>query len=52
VRQALGELCRENLSAVAVPTQFFELEAFPVSSTGKIQKAKLREMYLANSLTC
>lgn len=51
VRQALGELCRENLSAAAVPTQFFELAAFPVSSTGKVQKAKLRQMYAANSLT-
>jgi acyl-CoA synthetase (AMP-forming)/AMP-acid ligase II len=51
VRQALCELCRENLSAVAVPTQFLALEAFPVSSTGKVQKAKLREMYSANSST-
>lgn len=50
VRQALNELCRQNLSAMAIPTQFFELEAFPVSSTGKVQKAKLREMYASNSL--
>ena len=35
---------RENLSAIAVPTRYFQLEDFPTSATGKLQKSKLREL--------
>ena len=48
VRPALDELCRGNLSAVSIPTEFFELDEFPTSTTGKIQKTKLRELVAAN----
>lgn len=45
VRAALEGLCREKFSTAAVPTKFFELAGFPLSSLGKVQKAKLREMF-------
>jgi acyl-CoA synthetase (AMP-forming)/AMP-acid ligase II len=46
VRPALEGLCQDNLSAASVPTKFFQLDEFPVSATGKVQKAKLRELLL------
>lgn len=46
VRPMLEGLCKENLSAASVPTKFFELDEFPVSTTGKVQKAKLRELLI------
>ena len=51
VRPALDVLCRENLSAVSVPAEFFELDEFPTSATGKVQKAKLRELLAARVST-
>lgn len=50
VRPALERLCRENLSAIAVPTKFIELDEFPTSTMGKIQKAKLRESLAARQV--
>lgn len=45
IQPALVALCRENLSPAAVPTRFFAVSQFPESTMGKIQKAKLREMF-------
>lgn len=46
LRSSLDAFCRERLSPVATPTQFVQLESFPVGATGKIQKHKLREQLL------
>lgn len=45
----LSTLCTENLSSFSTPTRFIELEHFPVSTTGKVQKATLRESLIAQS---
>lgn len=43
VRPALDILCRKNLSSICVPTRFLKVDEFPRSTTGKIQKALLRD---------
>jgi len=48
VRPDFDKLCKVNLSAMMVPTRYVEVEQFPVSTTGKIQKMKLREMLLSS----
>ncbi|MBI4644099.1 MAG: acyl--CoA ligase [Deltaproteobacteria bacterium] len=45
IQPALTARCRENLSPASVPTRFFEVSTFPESTMGKVQKAKLREMF-------
>jgi acyl-CoA synthetase (AMP-forming)/AMP-acid ligase II len=47
VQPALNVLCKKNLSAVSVPTKFVEMDEFPTSTTGKVQKARLRELLTA-----
>ena len=44
VRSALESLCKSHLSAVSMPSRFVEVDEFPTSVTGKIQKAKLAKM--------
>ena len=41
---ALTELCREHLAPYKAPRHWFELAAFPMTGSGKIQKYKLRQM--------
>jgi long-chain acyl-CoA synthetase len=40
----LLELCKANLSAIKQPSHLLEIEKFPHSSSGKIQKDKVREL--------
>jgi acyl-CoA synthetase (AMP-forming)/AMP-acid ligase II len=47
----LVSLCKENLSAASVPTRFVLRTEFPVNTTGKIQKGKLREQLIAELAT-
>ena len=47
VEGALKEHARDRLAATAVPTQFVEVDTFPVGPTGKIQKAELRSRLFA-----
>lgn len=49
VQPELITLCKENLSALRQPSQIFEIEEFPHSSSGKIQKNKIRNL-LAHKL--
>ncbi len=42
VIKELKLLCKKQLAAVQQPSQYVELEEFPHSSSGKIQKAKIR----------
>ena len=44
IKPLLVEHCRNNLSPVQQPSMFFEIEEFPLSSTGKIDKKKIRNM--------
>lgn len=46
VRPTLSALCEENLSAISIPAKFFTLDDLPTSSTGKVQKSKVREILL------
>ena len=42
-RASLTAFCRSHLSAHSRPDRYLEVESFPASVTGKIQKHKLRE---------
>jgi fatty-acyl-CoA synthase len=42
---------RDHLAPFKVPRQWFELDAFPMTGSGKIQKYKLRQMSAAGELT-
>jgi long-chain acyl-CoA synthetase len=42
----LARYCKEHLSAVQQPAHFLEIDKFPLSSSGKIQKVKLREFVI------
>ena len=44
LQKELEDLCRDKLGQIRKPAMFFEIEEFPASTTGKIQKNKLREM--------
>jgi len=44
IKLSLIEHCKRNLSPVQQPCMFLEIEEFPYSSTGKIDKKKLKEM--------
>ena len=49
---ALTQFCKQRLNRQSVPTRFIEVSEFPVSSTGKIQKATLRAQLIeARSVT-
>jgi long-chain acyl-CoA synthetase len=43
VRPTLVSYCKERLAAQVVPTRFVAVDEFPYSTSGKIQKARLRE---------
>ena len=43
------ELCRRRLSEASIATRYVVVDHFPKSSTGKIQKNKLREYFGAQS---
>jgi len=45
--QALHTHCREHLSAQKTPTHWVQVESFPLTGSGKMQKFVLRERYLA-----
>ncbi|NKB76986.1 MAG: AMP-binding protein [Gammaproteobacteria bacterium] len=45
--QALHAHCREYLSAQKTPTDWVQVESFPLTGSGKMQKFVLRERYLA-----
>ena len=44
--EALKTFCRERMSPQKTPTLWRQVEAFPLTGSGKIQKFKLREMEL------
>jgi regulator of RNase E activity RraA len=46
VQPELIKSCKENLSAVKQPLNILEMEEFPHSSSGKIQKAKVRDLLI------
>lgn len=48
VLHELKKLCREKLKESSMPAEFINIETLPVSSTGKIQKARLREMLITD----
>lgn len=50
VRDALEQLCGERLGADYIPARFFIVDDLPRSSTGKVQKARLRDTLLAQHL--
>jgi long-chain acyl-CoA synthetase len=43
-RPSLVEHCRRHLSAVQQPQMFFQIQDFPLTSTGKISKEKLKNI--------
>jgi fatty-acyl-CoA synthase len=43
-KQELFASLREHLSPHKTPRHWFEIEAFPMTGSGKIQKFKLRQM--------
>lgn len=48
-KPVLEAFCRERLSQPSWPTKFFAVDSMPTSSTGKLQKAKLKELLAAGS---
>jgi len=46
VRDDLWDLCRQELSSARKPALILEIDHFPHSSTGKIQKNKLHELVI------
>lgn len=44
IKPLLVEHCRNSLSPVQQPSMFFEIEEFPLSATGKIDKKKIKNM--------
>ncbi len=44
IQSELEVMCMEKLGQIRKPSMFFEIEEFPKSTTGKIQKNKLRQM--------
>ena len=44
VRAELESVCKAHLSAVSMPNRIVEVSEFPLSVTGKVQKAKLSEL--------
>lgn len=49
VLHELKKLCCERLKESSIPAKFINIETMPVSSTGKIQKARLREMLFTDT---
>ena len=44
-RETLFEFLREHLSAQKTPANWYELDQFPLTGSGKIQKFELRRMW-------
>ena len=42
---------REHLAPHKTPRHWFEVDAFPLTGSGKIQKFKLRESFVKGELT-
>jgi fatty-acyl-CoA synthase len=40
----LGEFCRGRIARFKIPTQYFSVASFPLTASGKIRKAELREL--------
>ena len=49
VERDLASICRDNLAEYAVPDRLVGFAAFPTSTTGKVQKNKLREQIMADN---
>jgi long-chain acyl-CoA synthetase len=49
VRPELESVCKSHLSALSMPNRFVEVSEFPMSVTGKIQKAKLAKLLSSSS---
>jgi len=47
--QELRRHCREHLAPQKTPALWFNVDAFPLTGSGKIQKFALRDAYLAGS---
>ncbi len=50
VKDQLVDYMRQHLSPHKTPRHWFELEAFPLTGSGKIQKFRLRERWLSGEL--
>lgn len=46
IKSELESLCRSQLNSMSLPSKYIEFTDFPVNNTGKIQKAKLKEMII------
>jgi long-chain acyl-CoA synthetase len=46
ILSGLKEFCRGRLSASELPSRFVQLEQFPATSTGKIQKGLIKELVM------
>src|SRR5262249_6824866 len=49
--EGLIEFCRERLASYKVPRIWRFAEQFPQTASGKVQKFKLRELYLSENAT-
>jgi long-chain acyl-CoA synthetase len=47
-RDSIDSLCKQELSPHSVPTKYLSIDKFPMSSSGKIQKSKLREIAMVS----
>ncbi|MGH7011478.1 MAG: AMP-binding enzyme, partial [Caulobacteraceae bacterium] len=48
-RQALIAHCRARLAAVKTPAHWVEVESWPLTASGKIQKFVLRERFVGDA---
>jgi acyl-CoA synthetase (AMP-forming)/AMP-acid ligase II len=46
IQNELEDLCKQKLGQIRKPSMFFEIEEFPLSTTGKIRKNKLKELLI------
>ncbi len=46
IKSELEALCRKHLNTMSLPTKYIVSQDFPVNSTGKIQKGKLKDMLM------
>lgn len=46
IKQELLATCKTSLASIKQPSNIYELEKFPYSSSGKIQKKKIRELLI------
>jgi fatty-acyl-CoA synthase len=47
-RQSLHDHCRANMSPQKTPNVWVQVNEFPLTSSGKVQKYKLRELFIAS----